>query len=92
MRGKLMSTTTMLLLAWNSSCFAVTAELRESVSAPGAEVSALLPLPGRSAGRADTATDEVAMANIHPDGLQSWLQLTEQPELAKILQNLLSDL
>jgi len=83
MRGKLMSTAA-LLLAWNSSCFAVTAELRESASAPGAEVSALLPLPPVAV-RAELTQQlmEVAMAGIHPVFAKSWLQLTEQPELAK---------
>ena len=84
MRGKLMSTTAMLLLTWNSSCFAVTAELRESASAPGAEVSTLLPLPPVAV-RAELTQQlmEVAMAGIHPVFAKSWLQLTEQPELAK---------
>ena len=84
MRGKLMSTTAMLLLAWNSSCFAVKAELRESASAPGAEVSALLPLPPVAV-RAELTQQlmEVAMAGIHPVFAKSWLQLMEQPELAK---------
>lgn len=83
MRGKLMSTAA-LLLAWNSGCFAVTAELRESASTPGAEVSALLPLPPVAV-RAELTQQlmEVAMAGIHPVFAKSWLQLTEQPALAK---------
>lgn len=84
MRGKFLSTAAMLLLAWNSSCFAVKAEPNNITPGTGSEVDALLPLPSIAV-RAELTQQlmEVAMAGIHPLFAKSWLQLTKQPELAK---------
>ena len=45
MRGKFMPTAVMLLLAWNSNCFAVNTGHSVISSASGYDVKSVLPLP-----------------------------------------------
>jgi len=67
MRGKLMPTAVMLLLAWNSNCFAVNTGHSAISSASGYDIKTVLPLPSVAV-RSELTQQlmEIAMTGIHP--------------------------
>jgi len=84
MRGKLMPTAVMLLLAWNSNCFAVNTGHSAISSASGYDIKTVLPLPSVAV-RSELTQQlmEIAMTGIHPVFADTWLQLTNEPALAQ---------
>ena len=84
MRGKFMPTAVMLLLAWNSNCFAVNTGHSVISSASGYDVKSVLPLPSVSV-RSELTQQlmEIAMTGIHPVFADTWLQLSNELELAQ---------
>lgn len=84
MRGKIMPAAALLLLAWNSSSYAITTEHRNSE--PNEQVASSIPLSLPSLAVRSELTQqlmEAAMADVHPAFEKQWLQLTKKPELAQ---------
>ncbi len=85
MRGKFVPAAVVLLLAWNSQCFAVNTRHGDAVPLDTHhEATTVLPLPS-AAIRSELTQQlmEVAMTGIHPVFADIWLQLIRRPELAQ---------
>ncbi|WP_024872623.1 L,D-transpeptidase family protein [Tolumonas lignilytica] len=84
MRGKLMSTAAVALLAWSSNSFAVNVEYQGTLTDSTYEAKTALPLPSVAV-RAELTQQlmEIAITGIHPVFSDSWIQLTKQPALAQ---------